>query len=393
MLKKTWGSVIPALIATFSLALGFTSNSSAKAESEAQSNVQAKVQSSDSFLPNSSTDLKIDSRHSPVQSSPEFIVSQNINSPANQNSRLSTNPSTSVLKVGETRSQWIARSQGDSIAKIHAHKWQDRPAATVYVRNIPVLTFISVSDSGVDRNNPSRKLKSTNAVKLPSNSASSWSSSTAIPPELSDPIERATVAAALLNQLNRDGIDAAKITPAWQADKYSIKLGEKATIQFDRGLILPNSTNDKSEDTLQAANLLRRLMGNAEPVSKVTGESPASKKLASRPVAVNFAIGATKLLSGLASWYGPGFDGNMTANGERFNQYAFTAAHRSLPFGTKVRVTNVHNGQSVVVRITDRGPFEYSRIIDLSKGAAQVIGLLGAGIGSVKMEVLQASTN
>ncbi len=84
-----------------------------------------------------------------------------------------------------------------------------------------------------------------------------------------------------------------------------------------------------------------------------------------------------KTLSGRASWYGPGFHGRRTASGERFNTNALTAAHRSLPFGTRVRVVNRRTGRSVVVRINDRGPFAHGRVIDLSRAAAQSIGLSG----------------
>ena len=76
------------------------------------------------------------------------------------------------------------------------------------------------------------------------------------------------------------------------------------------------------------------------------------------------------MVQGAASWYGPGFYGRTTANGERFSKGTLTAAHRTLPFGTKVRVTNLSNGRSVVVRINDRGPFKYHRVIDLAHGAA-----------------------
>jgi rare lipoprotein A len=80
---------------------------------------------------------------------------------------------------------------------------------------------------------------------------------------------------------------------------------------------------------------------------------------------------------GVASWYGPGFHGRLTANGERFNTNSLTAAHRTLPFGTRVRVTNAETGRSVVVRINDRGPFTKGRVIDLSKAAARAIGVAG----------------
>ncbi len=82
---------------------------------------------------------------------------------------------------------------------------------------------------------------------------------------------------------------------------------------------------------------------------------------------------------GMASWYGPGFHGRKTANGERFNTHALTAAHKTLPFGTQVRVTNERTGRSVVVRINDRGPFAHGRVIDLSKAAAQAVGISGVG--------------
>jgi rare lipoprotein A len=94
-------------------------------------------------------------------------------------------------------------------------------------------------------------------------------------------------------------------------------------------------------------------------------------------------------LASKASWYGPGFAGSPTASGEPFNPSALTAAHRTLPFGTRVRVTNLNNGRSVVVRINDRGPFVGGRSIDLSRGAASAIGMISTGVAPVKTEVLR----
>jgi rare lipoprotein A len=88
--------------------------------------------------------------------------------------------------------------------------------------------------------------------------------------------------------------------------------------------------------------------------------------------------GGRALQSGLASWYGPGFHGRRTASGERFNANDLTAAHPSLPFGTRIRVVNQSNGASVVVRINDRGPHCRGRIIDLSRASAHAIGISGA---------------
>ena len=86
---------------------------------------------------------------------------------------------------------------------------------------------------------------------------------------------------------------------------------------------------------------------------------------------------------GGASWYGPGFNGKKTASGQRFNENAMTAAHRSLPFGTVVRVTDQRTGKSIKVTINDRGPFHKGRIIDLSKAAAAQLGTKSHGTGKV----------
>jgi rare lipoprotein A len=95
-----------------------------------------------------------------------------------------------------------------------------------------------------------------------------------------------------------------------------------------------------------------------------------------------------KTISGPASWYGGKFHGRLTANGERFDKDKLTAAHKTLPFGTKVRVTNSANGKSVVVRINDRGPFVGNRVIDLSQGAAGAVGMINSGVARVTIDVL-----
>src|SRR5215211_4214049 len=109
--------------------------------------------------------------------------------------------------------------------------------------------------------------------------------------------------------------------------------------------------------------------------------------LAITAVVLGYALGVTPVAaeetkpiqSGAASWYGPGFHGKKTANGERFNTNALTAAHKTLPFGTQLRVTNERTGKSVVVRINDRGPYAHGRVIDLSKAAAEAVGISGVG--------------
>jgi rare lipoprotein A len=92
--------------------------------------------------------------------------------------------------------------------------------------------------------------------------------------------------------------------------------------------------------------------------------------------------------SGMASYYGNEFSGRKTANGERFDQGKLTAAHRTLPFGTHVKVTNTQNGKSVVVRVNDRGPFAKGRVIDLSSSAFKSIAYLGAGVIPVHIQAI-----
>jgi rare lipoprotein A (peptidoglycan hydrolase) len=102
----------------------------------------------------------------------------------------------------------------------------------------------------------------------------------------------------------------------------------------------------------------------------------------------NYKMPLASVYRGEASFYGPGFYYNRTANGEIYKPGTYTAAHRSLPFGTRVKVTNMNNGRSTVVRINDRGPFVGGRIIDLSETAADAIGMKNSGVAPVKIQIL-----
>ena len=95
-----------------------------------------------------------------------------------------------------------------------------------------------------------------------------------------------------------------------------------------------------------------------------------------------------RVINGQASWYGPGFYGNRTASGEVLTPGTLTAAHRTLPFGTRVKVTNLDNGRSAVVRINDRGPFHSGRVLDLAHGAASQLGVVASGTAQVSIQVL-----
>jgi rare lipoprotein A len=97
-------------------------------------------------------------------------------------------------------------------------------------------------------------------------------------------------------------------------------------------------------------------------------------------------------LEGIASYYADEFHGRKTSNGEVYDMHALTAAHRTLPFNTKVRVVNINNGRSVVVRVNDRGPFKDDRVIDLSLEAGLQLGLLASGTAPVRLEILEPGT-
>lgn len=115
----------------------------------------------------------------------------------------------------------------------------------------------------------------------------------------------------------------------------------------------------------------------AEP--KANPAKPASNNSSSKPTTYQ----------GIASYYAHDFHGKKTANGEEYDMHGFTAAHRSFPFGTKVKVTNTGNGKACVVRVNDRGPFKLERIMDLSLGAAEALEMMKTGTAAVTLEVLE----
>lgn len=116
---------------------------------------------------------------------------------------------------------------------------------------------------------------------------------------------------------------------------------------------------------------------------------PTQKKRASQRPPSNHGPAVKKALRGKASWYGPHFDGKQTASGEVFDQEKFTAAHKTLPLGSKAIVTNLQNGNSVEVEINDRGPYVRERVIDVSYAAARELGLIESGVAPVRIELLE----
>ena len=116
---------------------------------------------------------------------------------------------------------------------------------------------------------------------------------------------------------------------------------------------------------------------------------PAASTIREVPAGTAPRAGVVAVYEGKASWYGREQQGQLTANGERFDMYARTAAHRTLHMGTHVRVVNLRNGRATVVRINDRGPYSRGRIIDVSYAAAKELGMIEAGVVPVRLEVLQ----
>ncbi len=327
--------------------------------------------------------------------------------------------SSNVVKVGEYQSP-TGNSASDAavITQIHTHEVAGRQAATLYIRDIPVLTFFGQSPVKNEETKVG-EIDNSNGVSNTPDDISSIQEATisATGAELDnqansaqdDPVERATVVAAKINQLVWNKVDANKIMVSWkaggasttgnetqnkslseeqtQSDRFIIKANGEQLVEIDENTKLADTTNDAAKDALQATNRLRRLIGNASPLSEIANLPKRSPvQLANLPHEIVTRVRST--LRGMASYYGHDFSGNKTATGERFNPEGLTAAHRTLPFGTRVRVTNTRNGRSVVVRINDRGPFIRGRIIDLSLGAARTLGMMSSGVAPVKVEVL-----
>ena len=120
--------------------------------------------------------------------------------------------------------------------------------------------------------------------------------------------------------------------------------------------------------------------------------APAHATAPGTSKAVPAANSSTTVLRGRASWYGSYFQGRRTTSGERYNRFGYTCAHKTLPFGTRLRVTNVKNGKSVVVRVSDRGPFRHQRILDVSAAAARPLGVVECGAATVIAQIVAADT-
>lgn len=187
-----------------------------------------------------------------------------------------------------------------------------------------------------------------------------------------------TIAERLYGLLQNDKQAASEFQPALVNGIAVMQAGKEVLVTVDK-----ETAETVQEEPLKLSllytNRLRQALGatslDDKALAAIEKESPAYR-------------GTGKVQSGMASWYGPGFHGRRAADGSRFNQYAMTAAHKTLPFGTIVRVVNKRTNKSCYVKITDRGPYAHGRIIDLSRKAAKTIGLLGSGVAKVTVEIV-----
>ena len=273
-----------------------------------------------------------------------------------------------VLKLGELAPE---EARADlPLSTLYSYTIDGQDAATVYVRDLPIISFIAQ-----DPNQPS-------------------------------PLDRATDLTSHLNQLAQQAPDQADITVDWVevetdattvASHYLIKIGDESLLEVGDGVLLAPGTENHASAALMAANRLRRLLFDAPPLSSVPqppqplqaepvalenegsleptlqAETQSSSP-ASSPVAAS-SPGATE--QGIASFY----------HHPQTSQ-TLTAAHRTLPFGTRVRVINIENGAEAVVEINDRGPFIPGRVIDVSIAAAQALRMIQMGVAPVRVEVL-----
>jgi rare lipoprotein A len=331
-------------------------------------------------------------------------------------------PSGDVVKVGEYQSSAGNLTSDAVITEIHPHNLGGRQAATLFIRQIPVLTFVSSTpvkseeskvDVKVGVTGDTQSIQSNDSIADSSVKVASVGTITNVSNQTNigddDPVQRAGVVAARINQFIRDNVDASQIIVSWKAlsesttnqaqnksvsadqdkrDRYIIKVNNQELVEINSQTRSPDTTNNLAQDALQTTNRLRRLLGNASPLNQILN-LPARLPISIPKLPSEINIGPVKVsFRGVASYYGYDGSGNRTASGQRFNPEGLTAAHRHLPFGTKVRVTNTRNGRSVVVRINDRGPFIRGRVIDLSVAAARILGMMGSGVAPVRIEVL-----
>ncbi|GAB4216392.1 MAG: hypothetical protein OHK0012_18550 [Synechococcales cyanobacterium] len=244
-----------------------------------------------------------------------------------------------VLKVGTPRSQ----VQEQSVTTLYEHQMDGKPSTTIYLRDLPLVTFVKKEGQPA-------------------------------------PLLQASSLAAQLNQMARTTSGTQDVTLEYRDSHYVMMHNGEELVRFDDNVLTMGK--DQASLALTATNRLRRLLLDAPPLAAAPQPPAPPAPLNPFQQAVSNLVGLrpTQEQRGQASFYT--FAPKSPTHG------LMTAAHRSLPFGTMVRVTNLANGQATVVKINDRGPFIAGRIIDLSYAAARAIGMVQAGVVPVKVEVL-----
>lgn len=195
--------------------------------------------------------------------------------------------------------------------------------------------------------------------------------------------KRAKIVTDNFNKIIKNGENPENIVPDFKSGSGIIKINDKVLFTVDSNIAKEYGMTP-SELAFIWVNNVRDSLGVARIVRDFQLLT-SSLKNTPKTFAEKYN---DYLQTGFASWYGGKFHGRAAADGSIFSKNKFTAAHKSLPFGTVVQVTNLYNGKKCIVKITDRGPFVRGRIIDLSKVAANEIGMLSSGVSRVKVEVL-----
>ncbi len=269
-----------------------------------------------------------------------------------------------ALKIGQWQEDEI---RGDlPVSTLHQYMMDGKAVSTVYLRDLPVISFVETHR------------------------------------DQETPLLRASSLAAQLNQLsqsylgNQDiTLDLVESAPPADADtnsvfQYTIRINDRELVRIDQGILLVGTTKTPADAALLATNRLRRLLLNAPPVQAPPFPDPlqledplADPELNPNPLSAYLPAKSQQQQEGYASWFDP-----SKYNPSADSEHNFTAAHRSLPLGTLVRVINLANGQRTVVEINGRGPFTPGRVIDVSVAAAEALGMIQAGVERVRIEVL-----
>lgn len=185
------------------------------------------------------------------------------------------------------------------------------------------------------------------------------------------------------NLLRSKNFKSDELLPAQEGSLASIKVGNKSMLKFEPPRGTEGSAESVMKPSLKLVNALREASGEQklpESFLSIANAFTGSDSFSNAK--------ASSCFSGKASWYGKKFHGRRAANGERFNMHQLTAAHKKLPFGTKLLVKNRRTGKTCIVRVNDRGPYHGNRVIDLSMGAAKKLNMLSQGVAMVDVVVL-----